>query len=254
MTDLARFVAAAVKDRAVDDVMLENKTLKEENQSQLEIIQSFRDKIRYVSFEWAPPRPRELEPHQLQERAPGIPLYTRRLVDLSLGDEYADRLVRLGNFGPLMQGIPQIFPISYSDCLQSEIRFGDMFAISLGKFNFTFKLDYINVNDTSESTFRLGFVGKFVDVTSDKTITMEGYIEEDVSLEQFAGLTEQSTEEVKLKYGVDGLEAGYHEIADAETTYPMELFGGLVGHRDFELHVESILCPFGIIKQKCHLL
>ena len=241
MTELARFVAAAIQDRAVEDVLRENRRLQG-------TIEQFRKKIRYVDFQWGGPQSDDdTDPSDFV-------VYHNLRVDLSTANREA--LVRVRDFGTSDNGIPLVFPIPFDMFLRSEIRFGDFFVTTDCELTFSLRLYYITSDPDSRPPlkFELGFKREYID-SSGATISIEGYLSDDISIQQCAELLGLSIKQINSKYNIDELEDGRHEVADQSS--PVRVNPDVVTRvlgEDAELLVCTITCPFGLVKKKCHLL
>lgn len=264
MSDIAPFVAAVLRDRALEECLEEIRLLREK-------IEQLRGGIRDVVVQWAgPPEDRDeyIELGYEFDRN-GWAIYTSRTADLSSEEED-------GHIFPLNFGGGTLFvPVGFRFFLQSEIRFGNFFVIPASELSLFCYVRCVRRNRHSRQVeFTLSLVAEFVDDDSGETVSsdMEVYMQ-DVSIEQWAELSGLSTEQIQSKFNIDELEEEWNQMDEADRR--RSPFGwmdiGRLGHSysrvliqpdilervlepNFRLAIFSIDCSFALIKQKCHLL
>jgi len=248
MTELARFVAAAIQDRAVEDVLRENRRLQG-------TIDQFRQKIRHVDFQWAGPNFQLAGPQNDDDTDPrsNFVLYKNLRLDLSTANQEA---FVLRDFRMNDNGIPVVFRIPFDVFLRSEIRFGDFFVTTDCELTFSLSLLCIvrDPDGRPPLKFHLKLNREFI-VSSGEMISIEGYFADDISIEQCAELLGQSIEQINSKYNIAELEDGRHRVSHkfSPARVNLDVVTRVLGG-DVVLNVCTITCPFGLIKKKCHLL
>jgi len=207
MTELARLVAAVVRDRAVEEALEENRRL-------LGVIEEFRRKIRHVQCDWAGPS--EPDDESVAVDPNELDVYVGTSVDLS-SDRPDSDLVRLG------PEVTYFVSVYARDFHRTEIRFGDFSAAKASAPNLPFYVHSINCDrDNRQLRFFIRYDWEW-GATPAETITIRGFIVTNdnylISIEQYSEFSGLSVEQIQAKYSVDELEDGHNRIDDESNRF-----------------------------------
>jgi hypothetical protein len=240
MSGFAKFVAAHVKDSALDGLLEENSSLEQRLVLAQEKIEILRQLIRYAVVQWGP-----------VDGDRDTPVYLLSTVDLS--DE--NQAWILLNPGVGEEGIPLIYPITTNDFFQSCIRFSVsqtyIFEALVGDFDF-----YVSVGgvDNVENKLNVHFKAtRPSEGNAEETLYLSGFIEDDLTLGQYSRLSGRSVADLTSAYIEEG-GSEYEETNDRENYQQVDrdTLHQVLGH-DFEMHVCHVHCNVQFLKQVAHL-
>ena len=243
-SDLAALFCAVLRDKEIYELKAENERLYAK-------VDEFRALIPSVLFLWSGP-PRGCRLFENNDPFNSL-VYLGQRIDL-FSDRPDSDLV-LVDFGTNADGIPLAFHLRLSDVLLSEVRFGEFFVAPAKSFSFSIRLDYLDLTcGIHPPILRVGFVRECV-CGPGEIISIHGYFQENFSIEQYSGLSGMSVDEIKLKYNIDALKDGNHDVQEQSLPIQVspEVLEKVVGS-NCVLDVCSFACPFGLIKKKCHLV
>ena len=191
MSAFARNVAVVLQNEALENVLEENRRLRE-------LIAHLRNEIRDVLVVWAVPPDPEEDPDLYERDRDGMWIVLNRRVELVSPENPVQSVEIVGGGG--------FYPVGFEEFLRSEIRIGNSFAFPMSDLSFyVFVCGFERSRNSGQVELLLWVVGEFGE--SDERISIEGDVHmQSVPIEQYSELSGLSSEQIRSRFNIGELE------------------------------------------------
>ena len=248
MSETARGLQA-LGVHVVDEVVEENRRLRETIERLQGKVERLRERIRHVPLVWAvPPDPTGEDGDGFEVDSGGMHIYERHSLDLFHNAQFVYTSVDFGGF----------WSIPFNRFLQSEVRVGDFLSIRGEGIKYWVYAGKIRRNPSSRQPELLVYLDiDFAEPSSsfNEVVSLQKILRVPFTFEQYMDLTGLTGDQIIRKYGTgDNIDDEWEHVENDQpirvTSDTLQRFWG----PDFLLNISRFEVTTLLIRRKAHLI